>query len=54
MNVNVESFAVCIVCKMAQDVGMLGKCCGVIPIFFGWFLSVPSLLVLVFIQKTFI
>ena len=29
-----------------------GKYCGVIPIQFGWFLRVPSLHVLVFIQKT--
>ena len=28
-------------------------CCGVVPISFGWFLRVPSLHVLVFIQKTF-
>ena len=28
-------------------------CCGVIPILFGWFLSVSSLHVLVFIWKTF-
>ena len=39
-------------CKMAQDVEMMWKCCGVIPILFGWFLSVPSLHALVFIQKT--
>ena len=31
-----------------------GKYCGVIPILFGWFLRVPSLHVLVFIQKTFL
>ena len=30
-----------------------GKYCGVVPILFGWFLRVPSLHVLVFIQKTF-
>ena len=30
-----------------------GKYCGVIPIKFGWFLKVPSLHVLVFIQRTF-
>ena len=28
-------------------------CCGVVPILFGCFLSVPSLHALVFIQKTF-
>ena len=28
-------------------------CCGVVPILFGWFLIVPSLHALVFIQKTF-
>ena len=28
-------------------------CCGVVPILFGWFLSVSSLHALVFIQKTF-
>ena len=28
-------------------------CCGVVPILFGWFLRVPSLHALVFIQKTF-
>ena len=39
-------------CKMAQDVEMMWKCCGVIPILFGWFLSVPSLHALVFVQKT--
>ena len=40
--------------KMAQDVGMVWKYCGVIPILFGWFLWVPSLHVLVCIQKTFL
>ena len=40
--------------KMAQDVGMVWMCCGVIPILFGWFLRVPSLHALVFIQKTFL
>ena len=29
-------------------------CCGVVPILFGWFLSVPSLHVLVFLWKTFL
>ena len=29
-------------------------CCGVVPILFGWFLRVPSLHALVFIQKTFL
>ena len=38
---------------MAQDVGMVCRCCGVIPIYFGWFLRVPSLHALVFLQKTF-
>ena len=28
-------------------------CCGVVPILFGWFLRIPSLHALVFIQKTF-
>jgi len=28
---------------MIQDVGMVRMCCGVAPILFGWFLSVPSL-----------
>ena len=28
-------------------------CCGVVPILFGWFLSVPSLHALVFLWKTF-
>ena len=42
-----------IVTKMAQDVEVMWKCCGVIPILFGWFLSVPSLHALVFVQKTF-
>ena len=28
---HVESFVVCIVGKMAQDVGMVWKCCGVVP-----------------------
>ena len=40
-----------IVGKMAQDVGMVWKCCGTISILFGWFLRVPSLHVLVFVQK---
>ena len=40
--------------KMAQDVGMVWKCCGVVPILFAWFLRVPSLHVLVFVQKTFL
>ena len=40
---------VCTAGKMAQDVGMVyKKYCGVVPIFFGWFLRVPSLHVLVF------
>ena len=30
-----------------------GKCCGVIPIQFGWFLMVSSLHVVVLLQKTF-
>ena len=30
--VHVESFVVCVVGKMAQGVGMVRKCCGVIPI----------------------
>ena len=29
-------------------------CCGVVPILFGWFLSIPSLHVLVFLWKTFL
>ena len=29
-------------------------CCGVIPILFGWFLSIPSLHALVFLWKTFL
>ena len=29
-------------------------CCGVVPILFGWFLSVPSLHVHVFLWKTFL
>ena len=29
-------------------------CCGVVPILFGWFLSVPSLHALVFLWKTFL
>ena len=37
---------------MAQDVGMVWKCCGVIDSF-GWFLRLPSLHALVFLQKTF-
>ena len=28
-------------------------CCGVVPILFGWFLSVPSLHALLFLWKTF-
>ena len=39
----VESFVVCIVCKLALDVGMVWKYCGIIPTLFGWFLRVPSL-----------
>ena len=50
----VESFLLCIVGKMAQDVGMAQMCCGVVPILFGWFLRVPSLHALVFIWKTFL
>ena len=42
-----------IVGKMPQDVGMVWKYCGVIPTYFGWFLRVLSLRVLVFIQKKF-
>ena len=41
-----------IVSKMAQDVGMVWKYCGVIPILFSWVLRVPYLHALVFI-KTF-
>ena len=29
-------------------------CCGVVPILFGWFLSVPSLHALVFLWKNFL
>ena len=29
--------------KMAQDVGMMQKYCGGIPIFFVWFLRIPFL-----------
>ena len=43
----------CIVGKMAQDVGMVWICCGVVPILFSWFLRVPSLHALVFIGKLF-
>ena len=39
---------------MAQDVGVVQMCCGVIPILFGWFFRVLSLHVLVFIRKTFL
>ena len=39
---------------MAQDVGMVWMCCGVVPILFGWFLSVSSLHMLVSIRKTFL
>ena len=28
---------------MAQDVWMVWMCCGVVPMLFGWFLSIPSL-----------
>ena len=48
----VESFLLCIVGKMAQDVWMMQMCCGV-PILFGWFLRVSSLHVLVSIRKPF-
>ena len=33
---------------------MVWMCCSVVPILFGWFLMVPSLHVIVFIQKTFL
>ena len=46
-------FVMCIVCKITQDVGAVWNYCGVILVLLGWFLMVPSLLVLVFIQKTF-
>ena len=49
-----ESFLLCIVGEMAQDVGMVGMCCGVVLILFGWFLRVSSLYVLVFIRKPFL
>jgi len=45
---------VCIVGKIAQDVGMVCTCGGVIPIQFGWFLRFPSLHALVFLQKLFV
>ena len=38
---------------MAQDVGIVWMCC-IVPILFGWFLSVPSLYALVFLWKTFL
>ena len=38
--------------KMAQDVQMVWKNCGVIPTLFGWVFNVPSLHALVFIHKT--
>ena len=40
---HVKSFVVCIVGKVAQDIGMVLKCCGVVPTLFGWFLRVPSI-----------
>ena len=40
----VKSFLLCIVGEMAQDVGMMWMCCGVVSILFGWFLRVLSLL----------
>ena len=40
--------------KMAQDLGMVWKCCGIVPILFGWFLRVSSPHALVFVQKTFL
>ena len=40
--------------KMAQDVGIVWMCCGVIRISFGWFLSVQFLHALVFLWKTFL
>ena len=43
-----------IVGKMAQDVGMVWMCCGVVPILFGWFMRTPSLHALIFIGKTFV
>ena len=52
-NLHVQGFVVCIVGKMAQDVGMAWKYCGVIPILFGRLLRVPSLHTLVFGKKTF-
>ena len=45
------NFVVCGVGKMAQDVGMVWKCCGVVAILVGQFLRVPSLQALVFNQK---
>ena len=50
---SVYSFVVCTLGKMAQDVGMMWKCCGVVPILFAWFLRVPSLHAPVFAQKPF-
>ena len=40
--------------KMAQDVGMVWMYCGVVPTLFGLFTRVPSLHVLVFIQRTYL
>ena len=40
-------------CKWWQDVGMVWRCCGVIPIYFGWFSSVPSLHALVLLFYTY-
>ena len=56
INVHVESFVVCIVGKMAQNVGILWKYCGtgVIPILFGWFLRLPSIHALLLTQKPFL
>ena len=42
-----------IVGKIAQDVGMMQMCCGVVSILFVWFMRIPSLHVHAFIQKTF-
>ena len=36
-----------------QDVGMVWMCCGIVPILFGWFLSVPSPHALVSFGKRF-
>ena len=41
----VKSFLLCIVDKMAQDVGMVWMCCGVVPILFSWLFferSIPT------------